>query len=97
MAEAADGAGSSDWQNSSIGPLRMRVDLRPRLPEISCPALFIQGADDVGVPLQRTIATAGAVPGSRLEVLPGVGHWANRQQPDRVNRLIIDFLDHTEP
>ena len=92
MDEAADGAGSSDWQNASIGPFRMKVDLRPRLHEIACPTLFIQGADDVGVPMKRTVAAAGAVPGARLEVLPGVGHWANRQQPDRVNQLIIDFL-----
>lgn len=93
MDEAVEGAGSSDWQNTSIGPFRMRVDLRPRLHEITSPALFIQGADDVGVPVKRTIAAAGAVPGSRLEVLPGVGHWANRQQPEEVNRLIMDFLD----
>lgn len=96
LQEASDGAGSSDWQNSSIGPLRMRVDLRPRLSEISCPALFIQGAEDVGVPLKRTVAAAGAVPGAQLEVLPGVGHWANRQQPDTVNQLITDFLARTD-
>ncbi|MGH3587932.1 MAG: alpha/beta hydrolase, partial [Pseudonocardia sp.] len=37
----ANGAGSSDWQNGSIGPLRMRVDLRPDLHRIACPTLFV--------------------------------------------------------
>ncbi|MCG5220197.1 alpha/beta fold hydrolase [Streptosporangium soli] len=87
------GAGSSDWQNASIGPLRMRVDLRPRLHEITCPTLLIQGAKDMGVKPRHTEAAAALIPDSRLEILEGNGHWSNRQSPERVNRLITDFLD----
>ncbi len=86
-------AGASDWQKSSIGFWRMTVDLRPRLHEISAPALFIQGDRDRGVRPRHTIAAAGRVPGARLELLKDHGHWANRQSPELVNRLIIDFLD----
>ncbi|MFC5832733.1 alpha/beta fold hydrolase [Nonomuraea insulae] len=86
------GAGSSDWQNASIGPLRMRVDLRPRLPEIACPTLLVQGDRDAGVPPARTKAAAALIPGCRLELLEGVGHWSSRQCPDRVNALVADFL-----
>lgn len=96
LAEAADGTGSSDWQNTSIGPLRMRVDLRPRLGEIACPVLFLQGDADVAVPARRTMAAARLVPRAELRILPGHGHWLNRQSPDLVNRLIIDFLDRTD-
>src|SRR5699024_3807176 len=39
-----NGSGSSDWQNRSIGLLNMNVDLRPRLHEIQCPTLIIQGS-----------------------------------------------------
>ncbi|UBH05401.1 alpha/beta hydrolase [Leucobacter sp. Psy1] len=86
------GSGSSDWQNASIGFRRMRVDLRPRLQEISCPALFIQGAEDAGVPSHQSRAAAETVPGARFELVPGSGHWVNRQRPELVNRLIIEFL-----
>ncbi|MEU6714673.1 alpha/beta hydrolase [Nonomuraea sp. NPDC046802] len=86
------GGGASDWQNASIGPLRMRVDLRPRLPEITTPTLIIQGDKDIGVHPERTRAAAALIPCCRLEVLAGVGHWSSRQTPDRVNRLITDFL-----
>lgn len=86
------GAGSSDWQNDSIGLLRMRVDLRPRLPEITAPTLFIQGDRDAGVAAKHTRAAADLVPGARFELLEGVGHWSNRQVPDRVNALVADFL-----
>ena len=87
-----NGTGSSDWQNASIGPWRMRVDLRPRLGEISCPTLFLQGDKDVGVRPARTAEAARRVPGARLEVLEGHGHWLNRQSPERVNALVRDFL-----
>ncbi|MCK2216878.1 alpha/beta fold hydrolase [Actinomadura sp. ATCC 31491] len=84
--------GSSDWQNASIGFLRMRVDLRPRLPEITCPTLLIQGDRDRAVRPARTRAAAKLIPGARLEILPGHGHWANRQSPGRVGALIAGFL-----
>lgn len=87
-----NGAGSSDWQNESIGFCRMRVDLRPQLHTISCPTLFIQGSRDRGVHPKHTRAAADAVPGARFELLAGVGHWASRQEPERVNDLITVFL-----
>lgn len=88
----ANGAGASDWQNASIGFRAMNVDLRDRLPEISCPALFVQGGRDIGVKPEHTAAAARRVPGARLEVLPGNGHWSARQSPARVNSLIAEFL-----
>lgn len=87
-----NGVSSSDWQNNSIGFWRMNVDLRPRLGEISCPTLFIQGDKDVAVRPIHTVRAAKAVPGACLELLAGQGHWSNRQSPDRVNRLVRDFL-----
>ncbi|WP_374058796.1 alpha/beta fold hydrolase [Planomonospora sp. ID91781] len=88
----AAGAGSSDWQNASIGPFRMRIDLRPRLHLITCPTLLIQGDKDIGVKLRHTRAAAALIPDARLEILEGNGHWSNRQSPDRVNALVAEFL-----
>lgn len=86
------GAASSDWQNSSIGLLRMKTDLRPRLGEITAPTLFIQGDRDRGVAPKHTIAAARRVPGARLEMIKDAGHWVNRQLPQIVNPMIKDFL-----
>lgn len=98
MAEtAANGAGSSDFQNESIGFWRMNLDLRPRLEEIDCPALFLQGDKDVGVRPANTAAAARAVAGARIELLAGHGHWLNRQSPHKVNRLVRDFLAEPAP
>lgn len=87
-----NGSGSSDWQNGSIGFRDMKVDLRPRLDEITCPTLFIQGEKDVGIKPHHTIAAAESVPGARLELIEGAGHWVNRQLPERVNALVAAFL-----
>lgn len=88
----ANGSGSSDWQNSSIGFWRMNVDLRPRLREIRCPSLIIQGSEDVGVAPKHSRAAADAIPDARYELIEGAGHWSNRQCPDLVNDLIATFL-----
>lgn len=87
------GGSSSDWQNHSIGFWRMRVDLRPRLHTITCPTLLVQGDKDRGVAPRHTQAAARLIPGARLEMVPGAGHWVNRQEPELVNRLVRDFLD----
>lgn len=87
-----NGCGSSDWQNDSIAFRRMRVDLRPRLHEIRCPALIIQGSKDIGVAPEKSRAAANAIPKSRFELIEGAGHWSNRQCPERVNGLIGEFL-----
>ncbi|TDD23377.1 alpha/beta fold hydrolase [Nonomuraea diastatica] len=86
------GNNSSDWQKTAIGFRASNVDLRPRLGEITCPALFIQGGKDVYVRPSSTIAAAAQVPGSQLEILEDAGHWANRQCHRRVNALVRDFL-----
>lgn len=92
MAESAAGSSSSDWQNTSIGPFRMRVDLRPRLGEIRCPTLFLQGDSDVGIRPHFTTAAARLVPGAKLIMLENTGHWISRQSPALVNPMIKDFL-----
>lgn len=86
------GGSASDWQKASIGFWGMKVDLRPRLHEITAPTLFIQGDRDKGIRPEFTMAAAELVPGARLELLRDHGHWANRQSPERVNRLVADFL-----
>ncbi|WP_152363636.1 alpha/beta fold hydrolase [Microlunatus speluncae] len=97
MAESAAGSSSSDWQNTSIGPLRMRVDLRPRLPEINCPTLFLQGDSDIGIRPRFTIEAARLVPGAKIVILENTGHWISRQSPDLVNPMIKDFLSDSAP
>lgn len=58
------------------------------------PTLYLHGADDgcMGAELVGGAMAALPSPGSRTEILDGVGHFLHLESPDRVNALIDDFL-----
>jgi pimeloyl-ACP methyl ester carboxylesterase len=60
---------------------------------ISCPTLFITGAEDVITPPQNAKLMAAAVPGAELEVVPGAGHGLMYQDPRKLAAVVMDFLD----
>jgi pimeloyl-ACP methyl ester carboxylesterase len=47
--------------------------------------------------LRHTKSMASAIPNSRLMILPGVGHFAMRQDPASYNQAIMSFLDGNLP
>ncbi|WP_026115689.1 alpha/beta fold hydrolase [Nocardiopsis kunsanensis] len=92
-----NGAGPSDWQKASLNPWGVNVDLRPHLGRVLAPTLFLQGDRDVVVSPRDTIAAMRRVPGARLRMVRGHGHWLQRQSPGLVNALVRDFLDQHSP
>jgi 3-oxoadipate enol-lactonase len=60
--------------------------------KVAAPVLIIQGAEDLIAPLEGARRLQQALPNARLEVLDGVGHVPELEAPERVNRLIADFL-----
>jgi pimeloyl-ACP methyl ester carboxylesterase len=46
------------------------------------------------VPLDRALKLLYTLPDARLHVLPRCGHWAQWEQAEAFNRLVIDFLRH---
>jgi pimeloyl-ACP methyl ester carboxylesterase len=59
---------------------------------IDIPTLFIGAVDDVVVPLERIEAMRPLVADLEIHMLEHCGHWSQQEQPDEVNRLIIDWL-----
>lgn len=68
------------------------VDLTPRLGGIRCPALIVAGERDLMFPPEQSRALAEAIPGARLEVVPGAPHGMVVENPDVTARLLLDFL-----
>lgn len=56
------------------------------------PTQLIWGDKDNIIPVAHGIAAHEAIPGSRLEILPGVGHYPHAEAPDEVVRILEDFL-----
>lgn len=66
-------------------------DRRPLLARITAPTLVLHGADDPLVPLAAGIDTAANIAGSRLEVVPGMGHDF---PPGLMARLAARIAEH---
>jgi pimeloyl-ACP methyl ester carboxylesterase len=62
--------------------------LRGRDPD----TLVVFGAADVYIPVEQAQRQLRVFPRARIEILPGVGHWAWLEQPDRVAGFVIPFL-----
>lgn len=61
------------------------------------PTLIVWGADDPIIPARHAWETHRMIPGSRIEVHPGVGHYPHVEVPERFVATLLDFVDTTEP
>src|SRR5882757_3914467 len=69
-----------------------RTDYRPSLPAISVPTLVLVGDSDTFTPPNRAEEMVAAIPGARLVVVPQCGHASTIEQPDAVNRALIEWI-----
>jgi pimeloyl-ACP methyl ester carboxylesterase len=71
---------------------RHRIDSASRPITITAPALLIWGERDRYLGPRLTEGLEPWFSNLRVKRLPDVGHWIQNEAPDRVNRLLIDFL-----
>lgn len=69
----------------------VRIDLSPRLGELSCPVLVIGADSDPFVPLDTLYRMHALIPGSRIAEARDAGHMIPLEQPDWLARQIADF------
>jgi pimeloyl-ACP methyl ester carboxylesterase len=73
-----------------------RIDSRPHLGKVGCPALVVAARSDILMPVEILEEMASAIPGARLEVIEDCGHMASLEQPERVADLLVDWME-TQP
>ena len=61
------------------------------------PTLIVWGAQDPFLPVSHAVAAHKAIPGSRLEIFDGVGHYPHCEAPERFVEVLIDFIASTKP
>jgi pimeloyl-ACP methyl ester carboxylesterase len=61
------------------------------------PTLIVWGSRDPIIPPQHGRAAHEAMPGSRFELLDGLGHFPHLERPLEFSRLLTDFLRITDP
>ncbi|MFJ6619996.1 alpha/beta fold hydrolase [Kitasatospora sp. NPDC091335] len=100
-----DDAALADWLDlfelaPPVGPgLRAQMEvsrLEDRLDayrDIRVPCQVIAFADDVITPPHLGREVANAVPGAVFELVEGCGHYGYLEDPDTVNKLMVEFLN----
>jgi pimeloyl-ACP methyl ester carboxylesterase len=63
-----------------------------RLPRIKSPTLVVTSDKDAIVPPAYGAAWQRLIPGAQVATLPGAGHLAELEQPDRFATLVREFL-----
>ena len=61
------------------------------------PTLIVWGERDPFIPVSHGVAAQKAIPGSRLEIFEGVGHYPHCEAPERFVDVLIDFIASTKP
>lgn len=90
-------AAFQQWQRDQFGALALRTNYTAQLDRFPRPALVVHGERDTGVPLARARAAAERIPDARLLIVPGAGHWVQRDRPDVVVPAALTFLDRVSP
>jgi pimeloyl-ACP methyl ester carboxylesterase len=105
MAHVRDALGDHEHLMAAIGYYRAMFQPELQVPELQAeqdacsaptpqPTLYLHGRDDgcVGYELAETALAHLPAAGSRVEIVDGAGHFLQVEQPDIVNRLILDHL-----
>jgi pimeloyl-ACP methyl ester carboxylesterase len=61
------------------------------------PTLIIWGDRDAIIPVSHAYAGHDSMPGSRLVIIEGVGHFPQIEAPEQFVAALVDFIDSTAP
>lgn len=91
-----DRMGSRDYRAAgAMRPTLVKVvneDLTPMLPMIQAPTLLLWGDQDQEVRRPAVETMAERIPGARLVVFPGAGHFPFQDAPEEFHRRLTEFL-----
>src|SRR5215208_2607387 len=79
-----------------IDPMGQRISAVDRLYLAEkMPSMIIHGDRDQIIPMHHAEIAHEAMPDSRLEILPGAGHFPQLAEPVKIARLLSEFVDET--
>ena len=81
-----------------IDPFGQRVSARDRLYLASeMPSLIVWGERDPVIPIEHGRDAHAMMPGSRLEIVAGAGHFPHLDRPRSVARALRELIEESEP
>ncbi len=61
------------------------------------PTLIVWGDADPIIPVEHAHAAHASIPGSRLEIFEGIGHYPHCEAPERFVEVLTEFIESTVP
>jgi pimeloyl-ACP methyl ester carboxylesterase/2-polyprenyl-6-methoxyphenol hydroxylase-like FAD-dependent oxidoreductase len=93
LADPAALTASLGLYRAVLPPQTLLAEAAP-LPPIQAPTMGCWSTGDLALTEEAMTGTAKHVVGPwRYERIEGVGHWMQLEAPERLNRLLLDFLD----
>jgi len=92
ITEMALAAGRDSFLRQERAIIR-RIDSRPHLAAIRCPALVVAARNDAIMPVEWLEELACGIPGARLEVVETCGHMSTLERPAEISKLLVDWLE----
>jgi len=69
-----------------------KEDLRPLLGKINIPTLILHGENDVAAPMEAGKYMHEEIPGSKMYIFKGKGHWPSITAADKFNKILEEFI-----
>ncbi|HEX4779405.1 MAG TPA: alpha/beta hydrolase [Usitatibacter sp.] len=91
ITEMALGVGKEGFMRQQAAIIG-RIDSRPHLGRIGCPAMVVAARHDQLMPLPILEELAAGIRGARLEVVDDSGHVSPLEQPEEVAQLLLGWL-----
>jgi pimeloyl-ACP methyl ester carboxylesterase len=95
----------ADAREAFVHTLRTIIDVRGQRVSATdrlylarqMPTMLVWGERDPMIPVAHGRAAHAAIPGSRLELFAGSGHFPHRDEPRHFVEVLLDFLASTRP
>ena len=91
--EKRAGKAYASWARSEVTWHGPRSEMESRLHELVVPTLLIHGAQDTLIPVSFARRAHGLIAHSQLAILPGCGHWVQRDDPQAFLQTVEPFLE----
>jgi pimeloyl-ACP methyl ester carboxylesterase len=85
-------AGRSMSMRMAYRPYMYSPSLRHVLGGVRTPTQVIWGAEDRIIPVECAHLYQAAIPGARLEIMEGCGHWPHYEKPQELAEKVLQFL-----
>ena len=80
------------WNRIWLHPPFKQWSIEEEIRSITCPLLAVQGLDDEYGTLEQIRGIQRLAPQTQLLELPNCGHSAHKDQPEALNRNVVDFI-----